>query len=358
LGATACFFEQRWSHVSPALTEAAQSWLLSEAAYYLRSLGRLAKAVKPMRAGLEMRVKQQDWENVSGDAGNVSELELALGEVASAVADAAQSVTYADRSGIAFQRVSKRTAHADALHQAGRRDEAAARFREAEEIQAEWQPAYLLLYSLRGFQYCDLLLAAAERDAWRRMLNLPGILQPSSLPGSCRAVSERAVRTLHWDEQDNQIPLLDIPLDHLILGRAALYAAILDGIPLDQLDSCRESLQQAVDGLRRAGQQDYIPLGLLTRAWLRFLTGAHAGHDSAESDLDEAFEIAERGPMPLFMADIHLHRARLFGLSEDRPANYPWTSPQHDLAEARRLIEKHGYWRRKEELEDAEAAAT
>ncbi len=35
---------------------------------------------------------------------------------------------------------------------------------------------------------------------------------------------------------------------------------------------------------------------------------------------------------------------------------YPWQSPQHDLAEARRLIEKHGYWRRKEELEDAEAA--
>ena len=35
---------------------------------------------------------------------------------------------------------------------------------------------------------------------------------------------------------------------------------------------------------------------------------------------------------------------------------YPWQSPQHDLAEARRLIEKHGYGRRKEELEDAEAA--
>jgi hypothetical protein len=30
------------------------------------------------------------------------------------------------------------------------------------------------------------------------------------------------------------------------------------------------------------------------------------------SDLDEAWEIAERGPMPLFLADIHLHRARLF----------------------------------------------
>ena len=36
--------------------------------------------------------------------------------------------------------------------------------------------------------------------------------------------------------------------------------------------------------------------------------------------------------------------------------NYPWESPEADLGEARRLIEKHGYWRRREELEDAEHA--
>ena len=57
--------------------------------------------------------------------------------------------------------------------------------------------------------------------------------------------------------------------------------------------------------------------------------------------------------MPLFVADIHLHRARLFHATTP----YPWTSPHYDLAEACRLIEKHGYWRRKEELEDAEEAA-
>jgi hypothetical protein len=56
--------------------------------------------------------------------------------------------------------------------------------------------------------------------------------------------------------------------------------------------------------------------------------------------------------MPLHLADIHLYRIRLFLHAQ----SYPWQSPQHDLAEARRLIEKHGYWRRKEELEDAEAA--
>jgi hypothetical protein len=146
-------------------------------------------------------------------------------------------------------------------------------------------------------------------------------------------------------------------IDHLTLGRAALYAAVLEGLASDQLDPCSQSLQHAVDDLHRAGRQHYLPRGLLTRAWLHSVTGARTGPDSAQSDLDEAFEIAERGPMPLFIADILLHRARLFGLSKDRTAGYPWTSLQDDLDEARRLIEKHGYGRRTEELEDTEAAA-
>jgi hypothetical protein len=84
----------------------------------------------------------------------------------------------------------------------------------------------------------------------------------------------------------------------------------------------------------------HLPRCLLTRAWLLALEGNPA---AARADLDEAQEIAERGPMPLFLADIALYRGRLFG---DRAA----------LAEARRLIEKHGYGRRLEELADAEAA--
>ncbi len=121
----------------------------------------------------------------------------------------------------------------------------------------------------------------------------------------------------------------------------------------------RLEIEQAVSGLRRAGDQAFIPFGLLTRAWLRFLTGARTGPGSAQEDLDEAWEIAERGPMKLFMADIHLHRARLFF----REPEYPWNKnpdgtprgPKDDLAAARKLIEVCGYGRRKEELEDAEA---
>ncbi len=63
-------------------------------------------------------------------------------------------------------------------------------------------------------------------------------------------------------------------------------------------------------GLRRAGEQIWLTAGLLTRAWLQFLTDPRTGPESAQSDLDEAWEIAERGPMKLHMADIHCRRAR------------------------------------------------
>jgi hypothetical protein len=78
--------------------------------------------------------------------------------------------------------------------------------------------------------------------------------------------------------------------------------------------------------------------------------------------LDEAWEIAERGPMKLFLADIHLYRARLFGNrkvdSGDRKegVQYPWESPAADLAAAEKLIDACGYHRRDEELADAKAA--
>ncbi len=350
LGAVACFFETPWSRVSPALIEPAQAWLLNEAATRLRALGRLTEALEPMRAGVEGAVRLRDWNNAARYATNLSELELTLGEVAGAVRDAEQSVSHADRSGDAFMRLSSRTTHADASHQAGRRAEAQARLREAEEMQAKWQPPYPLLWSLQGFGYCDLLLSEAERAAWKPACSGgPGPPEDGDAPrATLQAVPERAAQTLKWAEAA-RVDILTIALDHLTLGRAALYAAILEG---SSLDPCRAILQHAVDGLRRAGVQDYLIRGLLTRAWLLSLEGNRTGPESAQSDLDEAWEIAERGPMKLHMADIHLHRARLFF----REAEYPWESPQADLAAAGKLIHACGYHRRDQELEDARRA--
>ncbi len=63
--------------------------------------------------------------------------------------------------------MSTQESFANALHQAGRRAGAATRFREAEQMQTEFQPAYPLLYSLSGFRHCDLLLAPPERATWQ-----------------------------------------------------------------------------------------------------------------------------------------------------------------------------------------------
>jgi tetratricopeptide (TPR) repeat protein len=339
LGAVVCFFTAPWTTLAPSLAPADQAWLLNEAAFRLRALGRLTEAAEPMRAGLAMRVEQGVWTSAARIAGNLSELELTRGEVAAAVAAGEQSVTYADRSGNVSQQLAKRATQADALHQAGRRAEARELFEDAEARQAAWQPGYPRLYSMRGFRYCDLLLAEAERAAWQRWLRGEAEFgEPlAAVVAECEAVGERAVYSLEVAER-NHLSLLTIALDHLTLTRAALYKAdFANPIPAPAL----QHITDAVEGLRAAGQVDDLPRGLLTRAWLLCISGNETG---ARADLEEAWEIAERGPMPLFQADVLLTRARLF---RDR----------EDLAAARELIERHGYHRRDEELADAAVAA-
>ncbi len=346
LGVVACFFQIPWHQLSHNLTFSAQSWLLNGAAFRLRALGRLNEALEPMREGLDMDIQREDHYNAAISAGNLSELELTLGQVKQAMADAKQAMIHAVQDGDAKQTVIIYTIHADALYQGGNRIEALALFQKAEEIHSYVEFRYPLLYSVRGFRYCDLLLDEAERAA-SRYLQARDV---KTLLAVCDDVEQRTNKSFEWRNPSDS--LLDIALDHLTLGRAALYRAILEQADFQQPNSELDHIEQAVTGLRRAGQQDDLPRGLLTRAWLRALSGKETGPGSAQEDLDEAWEIAQRGPMPLFMADIHLYRARLFY----QYTPYPWESPQADLAEARRLIEKHGYWRRKEELEDAEEA--
>jgi tetratricopeptide (TPR) repeat protein len=361
VGALACFFDEPWNKISSSLKEAHKAWVLISAAICLRAVGRLNEAGDPMRKGLEMWCSLRNWKEAAVAAYHLSDLELSKGNLEDAIAEAEHSVEYADKSGNAFLRRCLRSSHADALHQAGRPDKAEKRFNEAHTISANRQLRTRLKHWFPGFQYYEFLLAKAERGAWGAFLrrDAPRVSEQSEQPGRAELECcwKHASDTLTVADVNKQ--LLDIALDHLALGRVALYVAIFRS-PLSDFKRAGCELEDAVSGLRRAGQQPMLPHALLTRAWLRNLTGARTGPESAQIDLDEALEIAERGPMPLHLADIHLHRARLFF----RETPYPWNQnpdgtargPADDLAAARRLIEKHGYWRRKEELEDAEAA--
>ena len=257
-----------------------------------------------------------------------------------------------------------RTTLGEALHQSGRDEAARDRYVEAETMQAEHQPEYPRLYSLRGFRYCDLLLSKAERQAWRHCMALRVQEKAEGLwptEGSvekehrqaCEEVAERATQTLDWVVRAKQ-DLLSIGLDHLTLARTALYRWLIEAGEEKAEEATNlgpmptaltEHMSAAVNGLRESGDMDELPQALLTQAWSHWVTDPTA----AVANLDEAWEIAERGPMPLFQVDILLTRARLF-FREDI------TTAKDNLAEARRLIEKHGYHRRDQELEDAEIA--
>ena len=316
LAALTGFFDPPYSRPLADLPEDVRGFLLNAAGFGLRAQGRLADAVPPMAAGLKMAIDREAWQNAAISAGHLSELNLTLGDVSAAVDAGARAVDFADQSGEGFQRESKRTAHADALAQAGDVDAAQALFEAAEAMQQERQPNYRYLPSLQGYRYCDLLL---DR-------------------GRAAAVRERAETTLEWATAQNW--LLPIALDHLSLGRA--LAAL--GVP-----DAAGHLDAAVDGLRDAGVVEFITRGLLARAEFRREGDDRAG---AERDLAEALELAVRMGARLFEADAHLGFARLRldqGREDDARTHFET---------AKRLVEETGYHRRDGALAELAARLT
>ncbi len=334
LASVAHFFTTPWHTPAAGLTKG-ESFLLNEAGFSLRALGRLREALEPIQASIDLYAKQENWGHAAVSASNLSELQLTLGDVAQAVESGARSSRYADQSGDMFHRMSKRTTHADALHQAGDTAAALALFREAEQLQQEHQPSYPRLYSLRGLRYCDLLLAQ----------------------GSTAEVLGRAKEMLDGSAQDG---LLEVALYQLILGRAHLQQILLPstsgrgagGEGLHWLD-------QAVAGLRAAGEQRFVPLGLLARAALHRHTRDFA---RAQQDLQEVFDIADGSGMRLHLTDYHLEMARLLVAEEkEGVCNTPLQGTadvgaycirplQYHITEAERLIAATGYHRRDKEL--------
>lgn len=319
VAALSSFFDRPWHEPAAELREDSRAFVLAVAGFDLRALGRLREAAHPMQAGLQAAIALKHWGNANRNATNLSQVYLTLGDLAQALDYTRQSVELADRSGRAFERMISRAALADALHHAGRVKEAAALFREAEEMQKEQDREYHFLYSLQGFQYCDLLLS---ENKYKEVLTRAGQALESAMKQE-------------W--------LLDIALGHLSLGRAHLLQALKEGT--GDFSEAKTHLDRAVDGLRRAGHQDDLPRGLLARAELHRV---ERHFQAAHRDLDEAMTIATRGGMRLFEAECHLEYARLhLAVGEKDKA-------RESLAIAKEMIDDMGYHRRDKEVRDLE----
>jgi tetratricopeptide (TPR) repeat protein len=314
------FYETPWEKLVEGLTDKAKSFLPNAVGLCLRGLGQLQESLQPIQAGLEMAIAMENWKNAAIAAGNLSEPYLALGYLNKAIKLAQQSLELADRSNDEYDRIVNLTILADALYKSGSIEDALAIFRRAEDMQKRQHPQNHFLYSVQGFQYCDLLLGQ----------------------GQIEEVKGRATVTLQWVTRANL--LLDIALDKLSLGRACL----LEAQQTNSRDASQaaEFLQNSVKELRQAGQIDFLPLGLLARAELHRLT---SDYSRAERDLAEVHRIASRSGMGLHLADYHLESARLnLAQGNQDKAREHWTT-------ASEMIERMGYHRRDKEVNEIAA---
>ena len=275
------FFEKLWSDLYAGLDDYWTWYVLDTAGFALRSIGRLEESIKPMTLAAQVNVRSGNWKFGAALTSNLSELSLTLGEVSSAVRQGEQSVELADRSGDAFQRMSKRTTLAAALFCAGvtrwqgdrerepnalasglsaspRETPAASAvgspahlaFREAEAMQQEMQPQYPLLYSVQGYQYCELLLA----DVCLRIGNLLAGSRPDQAQRSS-GISEESERQ-GARRRSNREPVQEEPApgalpltkDNVTEGApAALRSVRPAGDGLSELQSEIESLRNRAE---------------------------------------------------------------------------------------------------------------
>ena len=264
---------------------------------------------------------------------NLSEAQLAIGDIESAIHSAHISVVNGDALGDDFYRMSALAILAHAFHEAAEIENAHVFFQKAEALQHV--RGYERLYFTPSFRYSEFLLDQ----------------------GKTTLVLEQAEDTLEVAVKNGD--LLSIALTQLTFGRMYLQ--------LGDLSQAVQWLDQAVNGLRLSERQDYLPRGLLARAALYRHTRDFA---RARQDLQEVFDIADGSGMRLHLTDYHLEMARLLVAESLAPCppcggrvgeggnSREAADPAYHIAAAAKLINETGYHRRDQELLELQAALT
>jgi len=326
------FFNEPWKKVVDGLDEYSKAFVLNQAGFCLKAMGRITEAAEAYKEGLQARIRQEKWWDAAVDAGSLSELYLTAGELEDALSYAEEGVKFAERTENNLRRRASMTTLADALHHSGRLSEAEDVFRKAEAMQEQHQPHFRFLYSVWGFRYCDLLIT---QDKYNEVLT-------------------RTDQQMVWiGAQALPVPL-DRALNYLSSGLARLLKQEKEGLN-NFLDSASD-IQEAVSILREAGHVDYLVRGLIIRARLNTVRNDFA---HASADLHEALSIAS-GTMKLYEADGHLDYARMYvAMSENEKES---KSKQENIEKAREhlniskeMIERMGYHRRDKDVQEIEA---
>jgi tetratricopeptide (TPR) repeat protein len=356
LAALSWFFEEPYYAPVPQLQRSDQAFVQGLAGTFLRLVGRLREALPAERASLESTVVAKDWENSAIGANNLSQAMVLLGDLSAALPVASRAIEYADQASVDKLLIDATANYGFCLFSLGRFGDAEAAFRRSEELQGQLDYTTPFLYTLRGQQYCELLLA-------KRLF---------------RETYERAETMGNIAKQNNWIA--DVAYDSLIAFRAQMGCALQN---LDALQSSDDAgfvknadvrINKVIEDSYASGNLEFVARSILTRAAFRQALGDWAG---AARDLEEVEEIAEPGPMRLFLCDMAIERARLMfaqieafaplnGILEKDNSPKPTvpssgqiaklkTEAEKQLKVAADYIEKCGYHRRDEELAELQA---
>ncbi len=338
LSIMANFFAYPWSQLVDGLNAGDQAYVFSKAGAGFYLLGLPRQAVPLFEKGLSAYLSASDYIWASSVARSLSACHSVLGELETSLKFAERGDDLAQEgvrrairhfkgktvilreNEIYFARVCSLVEIATVLHQMGRIKDSLARFKEAEDYQKQ-NELWPLLYSTNGYCYNDLLLDQ----------------------GYFSKVLDRTKKTKAWS-QERKAGLFSRGWENISIGRALLLRDLKRKQKIS--NKTKEYIEDGLDLLRRSGAQDFLISGLLVRnALYRVL----CNYQLAQSDLDEARRIAERGEMRRRLCDCHLESARLSLATGDRAsARKAWET-------AKAMIEQMGYHRWDGEVTEIEA---
>jgi tetratricopeptide (TPR) repeat protein len=342
-----CFFEKPWEKFVAGINEETKVEILSRAARLLQFMGRVDEVYKPLLYAdkLLSARRKNNWHMRARIASQQAVQAYRAGDMSEAVRKGEQATRFAGKSSDIEVRIASYLCYAYALFLAGKRPKALSILQRADKMNRPfgWFDNYRVF---------ELLSANAELISWLRFMHAPDVSK-SVLEGAKASIdgAKQRLNRIISPKRASKLSERDNGIYHITLGRLALYAGQCSDSAdrLTEIANARVHIDAAASHLGSSAT-GLRPIYLESRAWLRMLDGND--RNNAQSDLDEAWRIANRGSMVAHKTDILLYRARLFY----RTTPYLWqdSSPAADLAEARRFIQDCGYWRRKNELEDAE----
>ncbi|MBU1614909.1 tetratricopeptide repeat protein [bacterium] len=254
-----------------------KSYLIIEAGISMISLGRLKEAEGLCKRVIEILISQRDWKNASLVYQNLALLQILTGNLLEAKKSSEEATRLSRKARDVREECYSTTYLAYTLFLLGEMDKASDEFKKAGELERKNDPSKRYLYSRRGIQYADLLLAQ----------------------GKIQKALDVTQENLRRCKDQNWIDAIN--LCHRSL--ASIYRH------LEDFQKAEANAMAAIEGARKTGVQDIEAESLIELARIRLDQGQYP---EAESILNQALRICQRCGYRLYEIDAELILARLY----------------------------------------------